>query len=1343
MATDARAFTTTQTLALSGVGKDDPVPWQFYCTGGQNSGAWSTIGVPSCWELKGFGTYNYGTTALDAQSSEQGMYQKTFAVPAAWAGQSVQIVFEGVMTDAAVKVNGVSAGAIHQGAFTQFRYEIGSLLNYGADNLLEVTVSKKSANISINNAERTADYWIFGGIYRPVYLECRPPQAIQQVALNAPASGSLTARVALNAITTADTLTGHIETLAGQPVGAPFSTSLASGATSANLSATLSGVTPWNPEAPALYNLVLELSQGGALIHSVTQRSGFRTAEVRAGDGVYLNGVKIRLKGFSRHTFWPDSGRTSSPALSADVIEGMRGVNVNATRTCSYPPDQHFLDQCDEAGIMVLDELPGWQSPPYDDATSVRMVGEMVGRDVNHPSIILWANGDEGGWNTKGDAAFPVYDPQGRAVIHPGSNFAGNIAQGGLDTTHYPSYNTLTSKLAGANLYFPTEILHGLYDGGAGAGFDDFWKTIRASSKGAGMFIWAWGDEGVVRTDQGGVIDTATNQGPDGIVGPYAQKEPSYDTIRDLWSPVLVPAAPTLNATFTGAVALQNDYFFTNLSAGSFTWEVLDFPALAASGAVGATVASSGTLPGPAVAPQASGTLQIPLPVDWQSHDALRLTARDGNGRFLRLWTWPIQSTATIAARNVPAATGTAATAIETADAVTLIGGGTQVSISKTTGRISGVNVGGAIVSLANGPRLVSGTGTFTQLTFSADGADMVAAAVYSGNLSAITYRMRGDGWLKIDYAFSLTGSQTAIGVTFDYPSAKVTGLRWLGAGPQPVWANRIAGPALSVWQKPANDAIPGQAWTLDPVFRGYHAGLYWATLQTSESAIDVVNTTPDLFLRVLTPSNGSTPLSATFTMPAGDLSLLNAISPMGEKFHTPSAANLGPASGPTTAAGNYAGSFWLHFQDSSPQPQVTSATADSPGRISVVYSRTMTAAAFDPASYLLTPSRAIHAVMAVSANVALLDVQPLSPNVAYTLNIAPVAATNGQTLATPAAFPLAYGGGQAVSLPFDNIAGGTTPDASGNGRTATLTGVSAADGYYAGAANFAGTTASFGSVTLPALPRFTMSAWVQPASKGSSAYPRVLSLGGDAVQFFLDYSGQGSIALNALGHGDWRSAAGILPAFGSWFHVAVSYDSTGASGPAFYLNGAPVVTGTTATSNGTFVTAGAAGIGNRLSDKARAFAGLIDNLQIYDHALSPAEVAALASAPPTKTYAQWAAGYNLGADTLLADTDGDGIANALERLFASNPTQPGAASVRTLLGANGLEFYFPVANDYEGTMPTIETSATLAADSWLPLSSSQITLWRQYPDRLEYRALVPLDGVAGESKFVRLRLNP
>lgn len=187
---------STLNVYLSGTGKDDPVKWEFFCTAGQNSGKWTSIDVPSCWELKGFGTYNYGNDKN--QSNEKGLYKYQFIADPLWRGKKVEIVFEGSMTDTEVKINGKPAGDIHQGEFYSFKYDISGLLKYDKNNLLEVTVSKMSANESVNDAERKADYWIFGGIFRPVFLQIKPKISIDRVAINALADGSFAADVYFN-----------------------------------------------------------------------------------------------------------------------------------------------------------------------------------------------------------------------------------------------------------------------------------------------------------------------------------------------------------------------------------------------------------------------------------------------------------------------------------------------------------------------------------------------------------------------------------------------------------------------------------------------------------------------------------------------------------------------------------------------------------------------------------------------------------------------------------------------------------------------------------------------------------------------------------------------------------------------------------------------------------------------------------------------------------------------------------------------------------------------------------------------------------------------------------------
>ena len=111
----------TETKYLSGKGADDTVEWQFNCSAGMNSGKWTTIAVPSCWEQQGFGSYNYGHDKFENRLNETGTYKYKFAIPANWKNRQVVIVFDGVMTDAQVKINGKLAGPIHQGAFYQFR----------------------------------------------------------------------------------------------------------------------------------------------------------------------------------------------------------------------------------------------------------------------------------------------------------------------------------------------------------------------------------------------------------------------------------------------------------------------------------------------------------------------------------------------------------------------------------------------------------------------------------------------------------------------------------------------------------------------------------------------------------------------------------------------------------------------------------------------------------------------------------------------------------------------------------------------------------------------------------------------------------------------------------------------------------------------------------------------------------------------------------------------------------------------------------------------------------------------------------------------------------------------
>ena len=172
--------TETHRQYLSGTGCDDMVQWDFFCTDGLNSGKWTKIGVPSCWELQGFGTFQYGMKFYGKEkpegiANEEGKYKYEFSLPQEWEGRQILLVFEASMTDTYVEINGRKAGSKHQGGFYRFQYDVSDRVFFGKKkNRIEVTVSKESENVQVNMAERRADYWNFGGIIRPVFIISKP-----------------------------------------------------------------------------------------------------------------------------------------------------------------------------------------------------------------------------------------------------------------------------------------------------------------------------------------------------------------------------------------------------------------------------------------------------------------------------------------------------------------------------------------------------------------------------------------------------------------------------------------------------------------------------------------------------------------------------------------------------------------------------------------------------------------------------------------------------------------------------------------------------------------------------------------------------------------------------------------------------------------------------------------------------------------------------------------------------------------------------------------------------------------------------------------------------------------
>ena len=918
----AQGSVYTQRQYLSGRGSDDMVQWDFYCTGGNNSGKWTKIGVPSCWELQGFGTYQYGMKFYgkpfpDGIADEKGKYKYEFTLPAEWANHHIDLVFEGSMTDTEVMINKRKAGSLHQGAFYRFTYDVTDRVFFGdKKNLLEVTVSKESTNKGVNLAERRADYWNFGGIFRPVFIVCKPAINIERTAIDAKADGSFNAFVLLNHTLEGAKVRTTISDMSGKKV-AENTTNVRAGSDRADVSFKVNNPRLWTAETPNRYQVAFALiDANGKTLHIEQDKFGFRTIETRAGDGLYINGKKVNIRGVNRHSFWPESGRTLNKKLNIADVELIKSMNMNAVRLSHYPADPDFYDACDSLGLYVMSELSGWHGH-HETINGQKLIKEMVTRDVNHPCVIWWSNGNEKGWNTELDGEFHKWDIQKRPVLHPQGNF------GGYETMHYRSYGESEEYMRKPEIFMPTEFLHALYDGGAGAGLYDYWELMRSWPRCAGGFIWAYADEGVVRTDLNNMIDNVGNYGADGIVGSHHEKEGSYYTVKQIWSPVQV----SMPENFNGTLNVENRYNFLSLDKCKFDYSYVKY--------VGSDtkIVKNGTVNGANIAPDSKGTINIPTAPS--EADALSVKATDQYGEELFTWVFKLKNAEYIYKDNTRGNRPTFSNN-------TVKAGNVTYTFSATDGTLASVTTSKGDYKFNGGPKFFAyrrsdrsfdqfynhddpeaekkkttyteyaDQGKFVKLT-SKDGLNdtLIVTAEYAlGSLQNVEWRIAPDGGARLVYTYCFNGVVDLMGVKFDLPESDVESKQWLGHGPYRVWQNRLHGPQLGIWGNDYNDPVPGESF-IYPEFKGYFAGVQWMKLNTKTGCITIQPGTDKDYVGVFQPRDGRDQL--LYTLPETGISLMQVIPSVRNKVNTTDLN--GPSAQPVWAHGVHVGEVTLHFE--------------------------------------------------------------------------------------------------------------------------------------------------------------------------------------------------------------------------------------------------------------------------------------------------------------------------------------------------------------------------------------------------------------------------------------------
>jgi beta-galactosidase len=329
-------------------------------------------------------------------------YRRRFKLPPEARGKHVFVDFEGAMTASTVYINGTRLGE-YKGGYTPFSFDLTPHVDFNGENVLVVDLdSSERADIPPFGYE--IDYLTFGGIYREVWLRIVPSTFIENIfarpkdVLSAHPSVDVDCHVQ-HLQSVREVLALEVALLEGNQVLAtaaqPIPPSSATGplpVPSTVQLRNLRGVKLWDLASPTLYTVRVRLLHGKQLVDEDSRRIGFRDAQF-TDHGFELNGKAIKLRGLDRHQTFPFVGQAMPGRPQRRDAHILRhNLHCNIVRTSHYPQSRHFLDACDEIGLLVLEEIPGWQHIG-DEAwkqISIDNVSRMVRRDWNHPSIILW-----------------------------------------------------------------------------------------------------------------------------------------------------------------------------------------------------------------------------------------------------------------------------------------------------------------------------------------------------------------------------------------------------------------------------------------------------------------------------------------------------------------------------------------------------------------------------------------------------------------------------------------------------------------------------------------------------------------------------------------------------------------------------------------------------------------------------------------------------------------------------------------------------------------------------------------------------------------------------------------
>lgn len=558
-------------------------PVNFFAANFDDS-QWKDFPVPGLFELNGYGDATYKNigyawaTQFDPNppyiselNNYTGSYRRTFDLPKDWKGKDVYFHVGSATSNLTLWVNGKYVG-YSEDSKVAAEFNISKYLKPGK-NLIAMQVMRWCDGSYFEDQ----DFWRFTGIAREVYLYARPKVHAADIRLDAGLEnqyrdGVLNYQVVLKGGKANVTLT--LCDKDGKKI-----------AEASGVQGTIKvpAVKAWTAETPYLYKAFITLKNKQGVSEVIPQKIGFRNVEIKNAQ-LLINGKPVLIKGVNRHEMDPDGGYVVSVERMIQDIKIMKQLNINAVRTCHYPDDPRWYDLCDEYGIYVTAEANleshgmgyGEKSlakfPEYLQTHIERNEGN-VKTFINHPSIIVWSLGNEGGYGINFEKAYDwvkAYD-QTRPVQYE---------RGGYDSKtdiHCPMYidyeeSEKYCKSDGVKPYIQCEYAHAM--GNSEGGFKEYWDLIRKYPKYQGGYIWDFVDQGLrdkspitgkeiftYGGDYGRYPASDYNFNCNGIIAPDRRLNPHAYEIQYWHQNVWIKDLDAVN----GAFNIYNENFFKNI----------------------------------------------------------------------------------------------------------------------------------------------------------------------------------------------------------------------------------------------------------------------------------------------------------------------------------------------------------------------------------------------------------------------------------------------------------------------------------------------------------------------------------------------------------------------------------------------------------------------------------------------------------------------------------------------------------------------------------------------------------------------------------------------------------